>query len=119
LADVPGVGARYLEVARLLLSRRGFHTHLYRIVLASTIDALPDYLRWLSEHNATGLPLDLTFGMPSMRGRLFENRHLYPPLAGLREKLEAALALARSLGIEPAIHHAPACLLPSEPQRVA
>ena len=119
LADVTGLGARYVEVAKLLLSRRGFHTHLYRIVLAPTLDALPEYLQFLHDHNHSGHPIDLTFGMPSMRGRLFENPDLYPPLDGLREKLARAMEIARSLGIEPAIHHAPGCLLPEQADRVA
>jgi MoaA/NifB/PqqE/SkfB family radical SAM enzyme len=119
LADVPGLGARYVEVATTLLARTDLHVHLYRIVLAETIDALPDYVRWLVAHNHTGKPLDLTFGMPSMRGRLFENRHLYPALEGLREKLAEAIALARVAGAEPLVHHAPACLVPDAPARVA
>jgi MoaA/NifB/PqqE/SkfB family radical SAM enzyme len=119
LADVPSLGERYVEVARMLLSRTDLHLHLYRILLAETMDALPDYVRWVAAHNHTGKPIDLTFGLPSMRGRLFENRHLYPPLAGLREKLAEAIAIARGLGAEPLVHHAPACLVPSEPERVA
>jgi MoaA/NifB/PqqE/SkfB family radical SAM enzyme len=119
LADVPGLGERYVEVARMLLARTDLHVHLYRIVLAETIDALPDFVRWVAAHDRTGRALDLTFGMPSMRGRLFENRHLYPPLEGLREKLGDAIALARSLGAEPLVHHAPACLVPDASERVA
>lgn len=119
LADVKGLKDSYVEVAKLLLSTPALHTHFFRILLAHTLDALPDYLRWLAEHNQTGRPIDLAFGMPSMRGRLFENRHVYPPLEGLREKVEAAIELATELGIEPMIHHAPACLFPSDPERAA
>lgn len=119
LADVPGLGERYVEVAMMLLARTDLHLHLYRILLAETMDALPDYVRWIAAHNHAGAPFDLTFGLPSMRGRLFENRHLYPPLAGLREKLAEAITLARSFGAEPLVHHAPACLVPSAPERVA
>jgi MoaA/NifB/PqqE/SkfB family radical SAM enzyme len=119
LADVEGLGDRYVQVAKMLLARRDLHVHLYRIILAGTIDALPDYVRWLAAHDRTGRPLDLTFGMPSMRGRLFENRELYPPLGGLREKVAEAIALARTFGAEPLVHHAPACLVPDEPRRVA
>ncbi len=119
LADVPALGSAYPDVARMLLSRRDVHTHVYRIILASTIDALPEYLDFLAANNHTGKPVDLTFGMPSMRGRLFENPHLYPPLAGLREKVSRAIAKAKGLGIEPVIHHAPACLVPEEPHRAA
>ncbi len=119
LADVKGLGESYVEVARLLLSTPALHTHFFRILLSHTLDSLPDYLRWLAAHNQTGRPIDLAFGMPSMRGRLFENRHVYPPLDGLRERVEEAIALAVSLGIEPMIHHAPACLFPDDPERAA
>lgn len=119
LADVPGLGARYVEIATMLLRRTDLHLHLYRILLRETLDALPDYVRWLAEHNHTGRPLDLSFGMPSMRGRLFDNRHLYPPLEGLREKVAEAIAIARSHGAEPVVHHAPACLVADAPRRAA
>jgi MoaA/NifB/PqqE/SkfB family radical SAM enzyme len=119
LADVPGLGDKYVEVAEALLASKELHTHLFRIILSSTIDALPDYVRWIAAHNRTGRAVDLAFGMPSMRGRLFENRHVYPELAALRPAVSAAIALARELGIEPMIHHAPACLHPEDPGRAA
>lgn len=119
LANMPGLGESYLTVAKLLLSRPDVRTHIFRIILANTIDALPDYVRWLAANNKTGRPIDLAFGMPSMRGRLFENREIYPQLAGLREAVSAAVELAISLGIEPMIHHAPACLHPESPGRAA
>lgn len=119
LADVEGLGERYVEVATMLLARKDLHLHLYRILLAETMDALPDYLRWIAANDRTGRPLDLTFGMPSMRGRLFENRHLYPSLEGLRERVNEAIAIAKSLGAEPLVHHAPACLVHDEPFRAA
>lgn len=119
LADVKGLKNSYVETAELLLSRPDLHTHFFRILLAHTIDALPDYIRWLADHNRTGRPVDLALGLPSMRGRLFENPHVYPPFEGLREKVEAAIELAVSLGIEPMIHHAPACLFPADPERAA
>jgi hypothetical protein len=119
LADVKGLGSRYVDVAKLLLSRSDLRPHIYRIILSSTLDALPDYVRWLAEHHKSGRKLELIFGMPSMRGRLFDNRHLYPPLEGLREKVSAAVHLADSLGIEALLHHAPGCLMPEEPERMA
>lgn len=119
LADVPGLDATYPEVAALLLARPELETHVFRILLAETVDALPDYVRWLAAHNRTGRPVDLTLGMPSMRGRLFDNQHLYPPLAALRPAVAAALRLASSLGFEPTLHHAPACLLPDDTTRAA
>jgi MoaA/NifB/PqqE/SkfB family radical SAM enzyme len=118
LADVPGLGARYVDVARALLSQTRLHVHLYRLILATTTDSIGDYLRWLVAHNQTGQPLDLTFGLPSMRGRMSKNRHLYPRLEDLRPLIERAVAEARSLGIEPLIHHAPACIS-AEARRVA
>lgn len=120
LADVgAAIGPRYPEIAELLLGRPELRTHFYRILLASTLDAVPDYLRWLAERNRLGRPIDLTFGMPSMRGRLFDHPELYPKLEGLRAKVEAAVALAVDLGIEPVVHHAPACLTPTSPERAA
>jgi molybdenum cofactor biosynthesis enzyme MoaA len=119
LADVPGLDATYPEVAAMLLARADVHTHLFRILLADTIDALPDYLRWLAAHNRTGRPIDLTLGMPSLRGRLFDAPGLYPALGQLRPAVAAAMALAGELGFAPLIHHAPACLWPAAPDRAA
>ncbi len=119
LADVPGLDATYPEVAAMLLARADLDTHVFRIVLADNLDALPDYVRWLAAHNRTGRPVDLTIGLPSMRGRLFDNRRLYPPLARIRGAVAEAMALASSLGIEPTLHHAPACLFPDDPTRAA
>lgn len=119
LADVPGLDTTYADVAAALLARPELHTHLFRILLADTIEALPDYLRWLHAHNRTGRPIDLTLGMPSLRGRLFDRPSLYPPLAQLRPAVAAAMALAAELGFEPLIHHAPACLYPAAPARAA
>lgn len=117
LGDVGlALGKRYPEVAELLLSRRELTTYFYRILVAENLDVLEDYVRWLGER---GGAVQLTFGMPSMRGRLFENRHLYPSLEGLRERVAAAMAVARTYGIEPVIHHAPACLVPDAPERAA
>lgn len=115
LAGMPALGPRYLEVAEMLLSRTDLHVHLFRILLADNLDALGDYLRWIAAHDRTGRPIDLMLGMPSLRGRMFTHPGLYPPLAGLRERISDAMALARSLGIEPAIHHAPACVHPDDP----
>jgi MoaA/NifB/PqqE/SkfB family radical SAM enzyme len=119
LADIGDLGDRYVDVARLLLSRADVRPHIYRIILGSTIDALPEYVRWLSENNKTGRKIELVFGMPSMRGRLFDNPDLYPKLEGLREKVSAAVRLCESLGIEALLHHSPGCLMPAEAQRSA
>lgn len=119
LADVAGLGATYPEVAAAVLARPELDTHLFRILLADTLDALPDYLRWLAAHNRTGRPIDLTLGLPSMRGRLFDNRHLYPPLARVRPTIAAAMALAHELGFAPTLHHAPACAYPDDTTRAA
>lgn len=119
LADVPGLGDAYPEVAAMLLARADLETHVFRILLAGTIDALPDYVRWLAAHNRTGRPIDLTLGMPSLRGRVIDHHALYPRLADLRPAVEAALRLASSLGFEPTLHHAPACLHPHDTTRAA
>jgi MoaA/NifB/PqqE/SkfB family radical SAM enzyme len=119
LADVAGLGERYVEVARALLARTDLRLHIYRIVLRNTLDALPAYIRWLASHNAQRRRIELVFGMPSMRGRLFDHPQLYPPLEGLRERISAAVELAEELGIEALVHHSPGCLLPGAPERVA
>jgi len=119
LADAGDLGARYVDVARLLLSRTDLRPHIYRILLAETLDALPEYVRFLAGNNRTGRRIELVLGMPSMRGRMFDHPELYPPLAGLREKVRSAVELAESLGIEALLHHAPACLHAVEPERVA
>lgn len=119
LADVPGLDATYVEVAAMVLARPELHTHLFRILLAANLDALPDYLRWLAAHNRTGRPIDLTLGLPSLRGRMHDAPALYPPLTALRPAVDAAMTLAASLGFTPQIHHAPACLFPPAPTRAA
>ncbi|MCB9574416.1 MAG: radical SAM protein [Kofleriaceae bacterium] len=119
LADVPTLGSTYPDVAAMLLRRPEVHTHFFRIMLASNLDALPDYLRWLAAHNHTGRPIDLTLGMASMRGRLFDHPEVYPRLDQLRPAVDAAIALATELGIDPLIHHAPACLYLGDATRVA
>lgn len=119
LAAAPALGDTYPAVATMLLARPDVETHFFRIVLADNLDALPDYLRFLAAHNRTGRPIDLTIGMPSMRGRLFEHPDLYPRLADLRGAVAEAMALASSLGFEPTLHHAPACLHPRDPTRAA
>jgi MoaA/NifB/PqqE/SkfB family radical SAM enzyme len=124
-ADVAGALAGaprlrvYPEVAKMLLSRPELETHFFRLALRENIDALPDYLRFLAEHNRTGRPVELMLGIPSLRGRVRERPRLYPPLPILRERVRAFVALARELGIEPLLHHTPGCLLPEEPERHA
>jgi molybdenum cofactor biosynthesis enzyme MoaA len=119
LADVPALGTTYRDVATTLLGRTDLETHFFRILLGTTIDALPDYIRWLAAHNRTGRPVDLTLGMPSMRGRSLDDPSIYPRLDELRPAVDAAMKLAASLGFEPMIHHAPACLYPADTSRVA
>lgn len=110
LANIQGLGDHYPETAVELLSRRDVHTHFFRILLANTLDVLPEYLRFLHRHNRTGRPIDLALGMPSMRGRLFENPHIYPSLDRVRDAVGEAVVLCRELGIDLFVHHAPACL---------
>jgi MoaA/NifB/PqqE/SkfB family radical SAM enzyme len=119
LADVGDLGSRYPDVGRFLLARRDLKVHLYRILLSSTLDALEDYVRWVADHAVEPGRVEITFGMPSMRGRLFDNPHLYPPLAGLREKLSAAVCLTDRLGMEAMLHHVPACAAPDHLDRVS
>jgi len=119
LADVPGLGDRYVEIARMLLSRRDLHPYVNRILMANTVGALGDYLRWLAEHNRTGQVIDLALLLPSMRGRMVENASLYPPLAGLREAIVGAVELADALGIRTSLLHMPVCVHPGAPERNA
>lgn len=112
LADVGALGSRYPDVGRMLLARRDVKVHVYRILLSSTLDALDDYVRWIARHALDPENVEITLGMPSMRGRLFENRELYPPLEGLREKIASAVRLSESFGIRALLHHVPACVAP-------
>jgi molybdenum cofactor biosynthesis enzyme MoaA len=119
LADVGDLGSRYADVGRFLLSRRDLELHVYRILLSNTVDALQDYVQWIGDHAVDPSRVELTFGMPSMRGRLFDNPHLYPPLAGLREKLSAAVKLTQRLGMAAMLHHVPACAAPEHLELVS
>lgn len=116
LADVRGLDDAYLANAIRFLTRTDVHTHFYRILLRDTVEDLPAYMRFLSENNRTGREIDLSLGMPSMRGRLFENPHLVPDLHRVREAAREAIALAPELGIELFLHHTPACLVPEAPE---
>ncbi len=117
LADVRGLDESYVQLAKRLLARTDIHTHFYRILLAETVDTLPNYLRFLSANNQTGKPIDLSLGMPSMRGRLFDNPDLVPDLDQVREAAREAIQLSAELGIELFLHHTPACLVPEAPER--
>ena len=119
LADVRGLDDAYVDNAKRLLARTDVHTHFYRILLRDTVASLPAYMRFLSAHNRTGKPIDLSLGMPSMRGRLFENPHLVPDLDSVRTAAREAIALAPELGIELFLHHTPACLVPEAPERAS
>lgn len=119
LADVRGLDQAYVANAKRLLARTDVHTHFYRILLRDTVDALPQYMRFLSENNRTGRPIDLSLGMPSMRGRLFDNPHLVPDLHRARAAAREAIALAAELGIELFLHHTPACLVPEAIDRAS
>jgi MoaA/NifB/PqqE/SkfB family radical SAM enzyme len=113
LADVGGLGNRYLEVAEHLLSRTDLRVYVNRILMANTMDALDEYVHWVAEHNRTGRTIDLALLFPSMRGRMAQNRQYYPRLEGLRERLVNIVDLALSLGIEATLHHTPVCLYPA------
>lgn len=117
LADIPGVGSRYPEVARLLLSRRDLVPHIFRLLLPQTLDALDEYMRWVGEHNHTGKRLQITLGMPSARGRMQSTRELYPPLSELRERVRSAIRIGESFGLDVIVHHAPACVHPEDTTR--
>lgn len=116
LAGRPGLGDSYPEVGKRLLGQRQVHVHLYRILVAQNLDSLPAYMRWLSRHNRTGAPVDLALGVPSMRGRVFDDRGLLPALDDVRRVVDRALDEAPGLGIDAFVHHAPACLA-SDPTR--
>lgn len=115
LAGQPGAGDAYLETARLLLARGDVAPYFYRILLAANLDALSDHFRWLADHNRTGRPVRVHLGLPSHRGRMFENPSLFPPLKRVRPAVREAVTLAEALGIEATLFHAPGCLLPERP----
>jgi len=119
LAGRTGDGDLYLRTARELLGRRDITPYLYRIVLSPNLEALPDHLKWLSDHNRTGRPLDLHMGLPSPRGRLYENPDLFPDLHEARRAVTEALELADGLGIDITLYHSPGCLVPGVPERSA
>ncbi len=119
LAGRPEAGEAYLETARHLLARTDVVPYFYRILLAPNFDALADHLRWLAAYNGTGRPVRVHLGLPSRRGRMFENPSLFPPLDRVRDAVRQALALAGDLGIEMTLYHAPGCLLPEAPHLAA
>ncbi len=115
LAGRPDVGDSYVETARLLLARTDVVPYFYRILLAPNFDTLDDHLRWLAAHNRTGGPVRVHLGLPSRRGRMFENPSLFPPLHRVRDVVRQAVALAKDIGVEVTLFHAPGCLLPEAP----
>lgn len=117
LADAGGVGNKYLEVAELLLSRTDLRPHFYRILLRQNLEALPDYVRWIGEHNRTGKRLEVMLGMPSQRGRMQAAQDLYPSLERLRPVVAEAIEVGRRFDLDVLVHHAPACLVPDDPSR--
>ncbi len=119
LAGRPEAGEAYLETARTLLTRTDVVPYFYRILLANNLEALADHLRWLAAHNQTGRPVRVHLGLPSRRGRMFENPSLFPPLERVRPVVREAVAVAADLGIEVLLFHAPGCLLPEAPALAA
>jgi MoaA/NifB/PqqE/SkfB family radical SAM enzyme len=117
LADVSGVGDKYVEVAKTLLARTDVRPHFFRILLDENLDALEDYLRLIAHHNRTGRALEVMLGMPSQRGRMRDARDVFPPLATLRAHVARAVELGAELGLDILLHHAPACLYPADPSR--
>lgn len=115
LAGCPQAGERYVETARLLLSRTDVVPYFYRIILASNLNGLVDHLHWLAAQNRTGEPVRVHLGLPSQRGRMFENPALFPPLHRVRDVVREAVAVASDLGVEVTLFHAPGCLLPERP----
>lgn len=117
LADVSGVGEKYVDVAKALLSRQDLRPHFFRILLRENLDALEDYLRWIAAHNRTGHALEVMFGMPSQRGRMESAHALFPSLTEVRDSVARAVELGSELGLDILLHHAPACLYPRDPSR--
>jgi len=119
LADAGSVGDTYVQVAKMLLNRSDVTTYFYRIVLSNTMDDLPAYMKWLDKHNKTGKPLILQLGLPSPRGRMFENTDLFPDLNRAREAVLNAVELGNQLGFDVTCHHAPGCIVPGDPTLAA
>jgi len=119
LAGRPSEGGQYIETALELLSREDVITYFYRIVLSRNIDSLADHLEWLAAHNRTSRPLKMHLGLPSPRGRLFEEPGLFPDLRQARDAIARAVELSTRLGIEITLYHSPGCLYPEGPERAA
>jgi len=119
LADHERAGEQYPEVAKLLLSTPEVRTYFYRLIVKPNVEVLPDYLKWLHSNNRTGHPITVQFGLPSPRGRMFANPDLFPPLHEAREALREAFKVADALDMDVTVHHAPGCVYPEDPSRVA
>lgn len=117
LAGRLDAGGAYLAAARRLLARTDVVPYFYRILLSSNLDGLAGHLRWLADH--ADRPVRVHLGLPSRRGRMFENPSLFPPLDRLRPVVREAVALAAHLGVEVVLFHAPGCLLPERPDLAA
>ena len=120
LAGRSGVGKEYIQSAKILLERKDIDLYIYRILLSENLHALSEYIRFLADNRRNHETiLRLHLGLPSPRGRMLSNKGLFPDLFAAREEVMRALELAGRLGIDIAIYHGPACLIPREKERHA
>jgi len=116
LAHAPSTGKKYLSTANLLLEQKRIVTYFYRILLSTTVESFPQYVEWLIDNNNTGRKIYLNVGMPSPRGRMFINSHLYPNLEICREVVTQVVNKYSSQELEITLHHSPGCLIPNRPE---
>lgn len=117
LAGVGAYGARCPEVAEALLSRPEVRSTFFRLLLTSTLDAVPDFVHWVAARTRDPSRVEMHFGLPTVRGRMLSRPEEFPPLARLRPVLAEALSLASAHGIEAFVGPGPACLHPTHPEQ--
>lgn len=115
LAAVGAYGGRVSEAAELLLARDDVRCVFFRILLASTLETVLDWVRWVVARARPGHRPLLAFGLPTVRGRMSASSNDFPPLERLRPILAEALSIAEAHGHEVSLGPGPACLYSARP----
>ena len=88
-------------------------------MLSENISEFKQYLGWLLEHNKTNRAINLHIGMPSPRGRMFQNQGLFPDLTQARENAIWAIENFSENQLKVSLFHTPGCLYPNSPEYAA